>query len=146
MWTDPIQPQYARAGLALTSDLTDAEWSVLEPFFPGHCRVGRPRKLLLRRTIEAILHLLRGGLPTRMVPPSFLPVPTVRRWFYMWHDNGLWPSLNHALLLIGREAVWLFFASVQLFARRKPQRKHVRSALKRKSQAVPCNPFEQPGM
>lgn len=29
---------------------------------------------------------------------------TVRRWFYLWRDNGLWPSLNHALLLIGREA------------------------------------------
>jgi transposase len=55
--------------------------------------------------IEAILYLLRGGLPWRMLPPCFPPVSTVRRWFYLWRDNGLWLSLNHALLLIGREAL-----------------------------------------
>ena len=30
----------------------------------------------------------------------FPPVSTVRRWFYLWRDNGQWLSLNHALLLI----------------------------------------------
>src|SRR3546814_20565005 len=39
-----------------------------------------------------------------MLPPCFPPVTTVRRWFYLWPDNSLWLSLNHALLLIGREA------------------------------------------
>lgn len=28
----------------------------------------------------------------------------MRRWFYLWRDNGLWLSLNHSLLLVGREA------------------------------------------
>ena len=105
MWTDTTRAQYARADLALPSDLTDAEWAVLEPFFPPPSSVGRPRKWPLRRIIEAILYLLRGGLPWRMLPPCFPPVSTVRRWFYLWRDNGLWLSLNHALLLIGREAV-----------------------------------------
>ena len=27
------------------------------------------------------------------------------RWFYLWLGNSLWPSLNHVLLLIGREAI-----------------------------------------
>ena len=67
--------------------------------------MGRPRKWPLRRIIEAILYLLRGGLPWRILPPCFPPVSTVRRWFYLWLDNGHWLSLNHALLLIGREAV-----------------------------------------
>lgn len=40
----------------------------------------------------------------RLLPPCFPPVSTVRRWFYLWRDNRLWLSLNHALLLIGREA------------------------------------------
>ena len=105
MWTDTTRAQYARADLALPSDLTDAEWAVLQPFLPAPGRVGRPRKWPLRRIIEAILYLLRGGLPWRMLPPCFPPVSTVRRWFYLWRDNGLWLSLNHALLLIGREAV-----------------------------------------
>ena len=105
MWTDTTRTQYARAELALPSDLTDAEWAVLEPFFPPPSHVGRPRKWPLRRIVEAILYLLRGGLPWRMLPPCFPPVSTVRRWFYLWRDNRLWLSLNHVLLLIGREAV-----------------------------------------
>ncbi len=104
MWTDTTRAQYACAGLALPSDLTDAEWALLEPFFPPSSHVGRPRKWPLRRIVEAILYLLRGGLPWRMLPPCFPPVSTVRRWFYLWRDNRLWLSLNHALLLIGREA------------------------------------------
>src|SRR3546814_6137579 len=39
-----------------------------------------------------------------MLPPCFPPVSTVRRWFYLWRDNRLWLSLNHALLLLGHEA------------------------------------------
>jgi putative transposase len=66
--------------------------------------VGRPRKWPLRRIVEAILYLLRGGLPWRMLPPRFPPVSTVRRWFNLWRDSRLWLSLNHALLLMAREA------------------------------------------
>lgn len=104
MWTDATRPLYARAGLSLPSDLTDAEWSLLEPLLPPPSQVGRPRKWPLRRILEAILYLLRGGLPWRMLPPCFPPVSTVRRWFYLWRDSGLWLSLNHVLLMAAREA------------------------------------------
>ena len=104
MWTDTTCVQFARAGLALPSDLTDAEWAVLEPFLPPPAFVGRSRNWLMRRIVEAILDLLRGGLPWRMLPPCFPPVSTVRRWFYLWRDNGLWLTLNHTLLMMAREA------------------------------------------
>lgn len=71
---------------------------------PAASVVGRPRKWPLRRIVEAIIYLLRGGLPWRMPPPCFPPVSTVRRWFYLWRDNGLWLSLNHVLLMAMREA------------------------------------------
>ena len=58
----------------------------------------------MRRIVEAILYLLRGGLPWRMLPLGFPPVSTVRRWFYLWRDNGLWQSINHYLLMASREA------------------------------------------
>ena len=89
MWTDTTRAQYARADLTLPRDLPDAEWAVLEPFFPAPYHVGRPRKWPLRRIVEAILYLLRGGLPWRMLPPCFPPVSNVPRWFYLWRDNGL---------------------------------------------------------
>src|SRR3546814_12385227 len=103
MWTDTTRAQYARAQLTLPSDLTDAEWAVLEPFLPPPSQVGRPRKWPLRPIVEAILYLLPGGLPWRLLPPCFPPVSTVRRWFYLCRDNCLWLSLTHTLLLIGRE-------------------------------------------
>ena len=37
------------------------------------------------------------------VPPCFPPVSTVRRWFYLWRDNGLWQTLNQYLLMALRE-------------------------------------------
>lgn len=49
MWTDTTRAQYARAALALPSDLTDDEWALLEPFFPPASHVGRPRKWPMRR-------------------------------------------------------------------------------------------------
>lgn len=105
MWTNTNRAQYAREQLTLPSDLTEGEWAVLEPFFPSPLHVGRPLKWPLRRIVAAILYLLRSGLPWRMLPPCFPPVSTVRGWFYLWRDNGLWLSPNHALLQIGREAV-----------------------------------------
>jgi len=98
MWTDTTRSQYARKGLALPSDLTDTEWALLEPFFPAPSDTGRPRKWPMRRVVEAILYLLRGGLPWRMLPPCFPPVSTVQRWFYQWRDAGLWELINHYLL------------------------------------------------
>ena len=56
----------------------------------------------MRRIVEAICYLLRGGLPWRILPPCFPPVSTVRRWFYLWRDNGLWRGLNHHLLMVAR--------------------------------------------
>ena len=108
MWTDTTRAYHARAGLALPSDLTDGEWAVLEPFFSPPSHVGRPRKWPMRRIVEAILYLLRGGLPWRMLPPCFPPVSTVRRWFYLWRDNRLaataavGPKINPAIMVSKR--------------------------------------------
>jgi len=33
----------------------------------------------MRRIVDAMLYLLRGGLPWRMVPPGFPPATTVQR-------------------------------------------------------------------
>ena len=82
MWTDTTRVHHARKGLALPSDLTNAEWAVLEPFLPQPFHVGRPRKWPMRRIVEAMLYLLRGGLPWRMPPPGFPPSSTVQRSLY----------------------------------------------------------------
>jgi transposase len=104
MWTDTTRKQHARKGPGLPSDLTDAEWAVLEPFVPPASHVGRPRKWPMRRILDAMLYLLRGGLPWRMLPPGFPPATTVQRYFYAWRDCGLWQTINHYLLMAIRTA------------------------------------------
>jgi transposase len=109
MWTDTTRAHHARKGLALPSDMTEAEWAVLEAFVPPALPGGRPRKWPARRLVEAMLYMLRGGLPWRMLPPGFPPMTTVQRYFYAWRDSGVWQTINHTLLMDlrvaeGREA------------------------------------------
>jgi transposase len=104
MWTDTTRKLHARKGPGLPSDLTDGEWKILEPFLPPPRHVGRPRKWPMRRIVDAMLYLLRGGLPWRMLPPGFPPATTVQRYFYAWRDSGLWQTINHYLLMVIRTA------------------------------------------
>jgi putative transposase len=106
MWTDTTRKQFARCGLRLPNDLTDAESAVLEPLFGRRSHRGRPPKWCYRQIVEALLYLLRGGLPWRMLPPGlFPPMTTVQHYFYRWRDAGLWSSINHTLLMVAREAI-----------------------------------------
>jgi|GEM_PF-268940 len=106
MWTDTTRRQYARAGLLLPSDLTDVEWTILEPLLPPRGKLGRPPIWDYRQIVETILYLLRGGLPWLMLPPDlFPPMTTVQHYFYRWSAMGVWKSINHALLLMAREAM-----------------------------------------
>ena len=92
--------------MRLPSDLTDAEWAVLEPLLPRRSHRGRPPIWTCREIVEAMLYVLRGGLPWRMLPPGlFAPMTTVQHYFYAWRDRGLWSSINHTLLMMAREAV-----------------------------------------
>lgn len=85
--------------------MTDAEWEILEPLLPPRSRRGRPPVWDYRQIVEAILYLLRGGLPWRMLPPGLFPsMTTVQHYFYRWSAMGVWKSINHALLLMAREA------------------------------------------
>jgi transposase len=104
MWTDTTRALHACKELSLPSNLTDGEWEILEPYFPRPSHVGRPRKWPMRIIVEAILYMLRGGLPWRMMPPGFPPWSTVQRWFYLWRDDGTWQRINHYLIQDARMA------------------------------------------
>ena len=43
MWTKITRPKYERAGQRYSSDLTDAEWVVIEPHMPATKRLVRLR-------------------------------------------------------------------------------------------------------
>ena len=89
MWTDTTRKRHARKGPGLPSNLTDGEWEILEPFLPPASHVGRPRKWPMWRIVDAMLYLLRGRLPWRMLPPGFPPATTEHGYFYAWRDNEI---------------------------------------------------------
>lgn len=102
-WTETTRRQYRRDGLRYASDLTDAEWELIEPFLPKPSAVGRPRTTDLRRVVEAILYMTTTGCQWRQLPKEFPPYSTVQGYFYAWSRDGLWARINHALVMAARE-------------------------------------------
>src|ERR1700761_7824793 len=102
-WTEITRPQYRRAGLRYASDLTDAEWAMIAPFFPGRRRVGRRRSTTLRAVVEAMFYIASTGCQWRQLPKDFPPYSTVQGYFYAWRDEGRWRTINHALVMASRE-------------------------------------------
>src|SRR5215469_2667002 len=104
MWTEITRPKYERAGRRYASDLTDAEWRLIEPFMPPVKRLGRPRETDLRAIVDAILYIARTGCQWRLLPKDFPPFTTVQGYFYDWRDQNLFERINFELLLQTREA------------------------------------------
>jgi len=105
MWTPTTRAHHNRDGLRVASDLTDAEWAVLEPLLPRPSPVGRPPAWPMREIVEAIFYVLRGGVAWRMLPPCFPPRQTVYGWFAAFRDAGVWEAVNHHLVMLDRERV-----------------------------------------
>jgi transposase len=82
MWTEITRRNYAREGKRYASDLTDAEWALIEPHMPAVKRLGRPRGTELRSVVDAILCIARSGCQWRMLPKDFPPFTTVQGYFY----------------------------------------------------------------
>ena len=72
------------------SDLTDAQWAVLEPWIPPPRPGGRPRKTNMREVVNAIFYLTREGCSWRALPHDFPPWKTVYNYFEDWKRDGTW--------------------------------------------------------
>ena len=102
-WTEITRGKYRREGLRYASDMTDAEWSLIEPFMPKVNRIGRPREADLRAVVNAILYMASTGCQWRQLPKEFPPYSTVQEYFYRWSHDRTWARINHALVMAARE-------------------------------------------
>lgn len=80
-----------------STDLSDAEWSYLEPHLPAHKQRGRPRLHSYREILNAIFYLLKTGCQWRMLPREFPPFKTVFHYFRQWRLDGTWERINKAI-------------------------------------------------
>ncbi|OYR12229.1 MULTISPECIES: IS5 family transposase [Brucella] len=102
-WTETARRQYERRNSRYASDLTDAEWSIIEPLMPAPRRLGRPRKTNLREVVNALLYIASSGGAWRLLPTDFPPFSTVQKYFYRWRDDGILRTINNTLVMAARE-------------------------------------------
>ena len=60
----------AMKNASFETDLTDAQWEYLTPMLPKPQKLGRP-PTDRRVVINAILYVLKGGIPWRLLPQNF---------------------------------------------------------------------------
>ncbi|MEV3927285.1 IS5 family transposase [Actinomadura coerulea] len=69
------------------SDLTDDEWTLVEPLLPPADGGGRPEKHPRRDIVDAILYVVRTGCAWRQLPADFPPWQTVYWYFARWEKQ-----------------------------------------------------------
>ena len=79
------------------SDLTDAQWEIIEAMLPGQKWMGRPEKHPRRAVIDAILYVLRTGCPWRYLPVDFPPWQTVYWYFARWEQQKVTEKVMQVL-------------------------------------------------
>ena len=72
-------------------DLTDFEWSVIQPLLPNKSR-GVPR-VDDRRVLNGIFWRLRTGAPWADIPARYGPYTTCVNRFNRWRKAGVWDRL-----------------------------------------------------
>ena len=110
MWTSENRPKYNRDKLRYPSDLTDDEWSHIEPLILPAKRGGRkrsvePREILNGIMLNGIMYVLSTGCQWRYVPKDLPPKSTLFGYFDLWNWAGTLDRIHHALYVECREAV-----------------------------------------
>src|SRR5215203_1113077 len=84
---------------AYQSDLSDAEWSCLQPHLPVPEFTGRPKTHSTREILNAFFfYIVRGGCAWRSLPHDFPPWKTLYHYFRLWRLDGTWEKMHPALL------------------------------------------------
>ena len=79
------------------TNLSDAEWQILEPLLPPEKPGGRPRKYSMREIINAIQYMLRGGCAWRLMPRDLPHWRTVYEYYRQWKRDGTWRRIHDHL-------------------------------------------------
>ena len=91
----PSEPAPRRR--AYPSDLSAAEWALIEPLLPTGKTRGQPRIHPLHEIVNAIRYVQRTGCQWRALPHDLPPWQTVVTYFYAWRDDGTWERVRQAL-------------------------------------------------
>ena|SRR5687767_10875877 len=79
------------------SDLTDAQWRIIEPFIPPERWGGRTRGVDMREVLNGILYLLRSGCAWRAIPGDLPNWGTCRHYYDRFRRDGTWLLVHERL-------------------------------------------------
>jgi putative transposase len=75
------------------SDLTDAQWEILEALIPPAKHGGRPRKVDMREVLNTLFYQDRTGVQWDYLPHDLVPKSTTWDYFVAWQKDGTWQKL-----------------------------------------------------
>src|SRR5687767_8770673 len=84
MWKPEHRRAAGRRGVRYPSDLTDAEWALVEPMIPPAKHGGRPRKVNVREVLNGLFYVLSTGCQWDAVPKDLPPKSTLYDYFDLW--------------------------------------------------------------
>ena len=79
------------------TDLTDREWDCIKSLIPPAKPGGRPRELEMRRVLNAIFYVLRGGIAWRLLPREYPNWKSVYHYFRLFRLDGSWQRIHDQL-------------------------------------------------
>lgn len=90
------------------SDMSDAEWAILEPLLPPPQPRGRRRTVDARAVLDGLRYVLRTGCQWRALPGDLPKWQTVYASFRRWQRDGTWERVHdvvrqRARVAAGRE-------------------------------------------
>lgn len=103
MWTTENRQRYDRSCLRYPSDLTDAEWALVEPLIPPAKRGGGKRTVNMREVVNGLMYVLSTGCQWRAIPKDFPAKSTIYGYFDLWTYDGTIDRIHHALYVLCRE-------------------------------------------
>ena len=103
MWKPGHRYSADRRGLRYPSDLTDAEWALVEPMIPPAKRGGRRREVNVREILNAVFYVLSTGCQWQALPKDLPPKSTAHSYFMLWDWDGTLERLHHTLYVATRE-------------------------------------------
>jgi putative transposase len=83
------------------SDISDAQWALLEPLlltFEDRVRPGPQREVNLREVVNTLRYLNRTGCQWAFLPHDLLPKSTAYDYFAKWRDHGVLAQVNQVLV------------------------------------------------
>jgi transposase len=90
-------------------DFADEEWELLEPMLPTLRKSARVDD---RRMLNAILCVLRTGMPWRNLPERYGPCTTAYNRFNRWSRRGIWKRIFDTLAAKSRDSLHLIDSTI----------------------------------